>query len=421
MLQSRSKPPPAGAEILVVGGGVIGASAAVRLQQAGAKVTLVDPGDEMARASFGNAGHVVTESAEPLASWSNVRNAPGRLFAFGGPLDFCWRDADLWLPWCLRYLAACEPARFRRGTVALGDLLRRAIPAWRDLAAAVDRPDLIEDTGHFYLWESEASARKGRAAMAAMDTGPATWRPLTDEERERLSQRFAGRPRDGVFFDNTVRVRDPGGAVRALWAGLEKAEGRTVLGRVRTVEAAPGRVTVTLDSGEQIGGDQVLVAGGARSASLMASLGVKAPLIAERGYHLRFNDPAWPRDLPAILFEDRWIYLTCFDSGVRVTGFTELGRPDTPSDPRKWALLRRHLTELGLTVPDDAAQWRGSRPTLPDFLPAIGRLSPQVLYAFGHQHIGMTLAAATAEAVLELAGCGDTPERLRAFDIRRFG
>jgi glycine/D-amino acid oxidase-like deaminating enzyme len=105
---------------------------------------------------------------------------------------------------------------------------------------------------------------------------------------------------------------------------------------------------------------------------------------------------------------------------VRVTGFTELGRPDTPPDPRKWALLRRHLEALGVSVPDAAARWRGSRPTLPDFLPAIGRLSPQVLYAFGHQHIGITLAAVTAEAVGELAASSETPERLRPFDIRRF-
>ena len=105
---------------------------------------------------------------------------------------------------------------------------------------------------------------------------------------------------------------------------------------------------------------------------------------------------------------------------MRVTGFTEIGRPDTPPDPRKWDLLKRHLEALGVRVPEDAARWRGSRPTLPDFLPAIGRLSPQVLYAFGHQHIGMTLAAATAEAVVDLAASDATPERLKPFDIRRF-
>jgi D-amino-acid dehydrogenase len=403
-----------------VGGGAVGAAAAVRLRQAGAEVTLIDPGDEEARTSFGNAGQVVIDEAEPLASWKTVRSAPSRLFAFGGPLDFCWRDIDLWLPWSLRYLAACNPSRFRRGTEALKGLLERAVPAWNDLAQSINRQDLIQDTGHFQVWESAAAVERGLKSVMAADVGPAKVRPITDEELKRLQNQFAGRPKGGVFFENTVRLRDPGETVRALWTGLEKAGGRTVIGRVSALITKAGRVSVQLDTGKAITPDQVLICGGARSASLMRDFGVRTPLVAERGYHLRYPDSQWPEDLPAVLFADRWIYLSHFDSGVRVTGFTEIGRPDTPPDPRKWALLRRHLEALGLKVPSDVRRWRGSRPTLPDFLPAIGRLSPQVLYAFGHQHIGMTLAAATADAVLELAGSETTPERLRPFDIRRF-
>ncbi len=406
---------------MVIGGGAIGAASAVRLRQAGWDVTLVDSGEEEARTSFGNAGHLVIDAAEPLANWHNVWTAPGRLFAFGGPLDFCWRDIDLWLPWAFRYLAACDPARFKRGTVALRGLLERAVPQWTDLVASIGRPDLVEASGHFQLWENETSARRGLAAIAKADLRPAHWRPITAEELDSLAGRFAGHVKGGVFFENTVRLRDPGETVRALWKGLTDLGGRTMLGRVNRLAASDRGVTLSFDSGETLDADQVLVAGGARSAPLMRDLGIKAPLVAERGYHLRFDDPHWPRTLPAILFDDRWIYLTSFDSGVRVTGFTEIGRPDTPPDPRKWALLEKHLTELGIAVPDTVQRWRGSRPTLPDFLPAIGRLSPRVLYAFGHQHIGMTLAAATAEAVTELTTANATPERLAAFDLRRFG
>ena len=405
----------------VIGGGAIGASAAVRLRQAGWDVTLVDVGEEEGRTSFGNAGQVVIDAAEPLASWRNVWTAPGRLFAFGGPLDFCLSDIDLWLPWAFRYLAACDPARFKRGTEALRGLLERAVPQWKDLTQSIGRPDLIDESGHFQLWSSEASAKRGLAAISGADLRPAIWREITPQERESLNGRFGGEVKGGVFFENTVRLRDPGETVRALWKGLADLGGNTRIGQVARLKTTDRGVTLHFDEGAPLAADQVLIAGGARSASLMRDLGIKAPLVAERGYHLRFADPTWPRTLPAILFEDRWIYLSSFDSGVRVTGFTEIGRPDTPSDPRKWALLEKHLRALGIDVPDAVQRWRGSRPTLPDFLPAIGRLNPKVLYAFGHQHIGMTLAAATAEAVAELTTANTTPERLAAFDLRRFG
>ena len=91
------------ARIWVIGGGVIGAAAAVRLSQAGWDVGLIDPGDEEARASFGNAGQICPELSEPLASWGVARSAWRRLFMFGGPLDFRWSDVGLWGPWALRY------------------------------------------------------------------------------------------------------------------------------------------------------------------------------------------------------------------------------------------------------------------------------------------------------------------------------
>jgi len=407
-------------EIAVIGGGLIGATAAVRLQQAGAQVTLIDPGQERDRASFGNAGHIVIESAEPLASWAQVKSAPRRLFGVGGPLDFRLRDIALWGPWALRYLAACKPSRFRAGTQALGNLLTRAIPAWHALAHDIGRPELIQDVGYFHLWESEASSQRGLSDLAHADLGPGRYRPIDTAELEQMQGLFNGRPQGGAYFENTAKLADPGQMVEALWSALTAAGGRAMIGTVDRLEDGPNRLHVHLRDGAVLAPDQVLVAAGARSARRMRQLGAKAPLVAERGYHLHFPEHDWPDDLKPVLFADRFIYLTRFNSGARATSFTEIGRPDAPPDPRKWAALKRQLDELKAPVRGDGVPWMGCRPTLPDFLPAIGRLSPRVLYAFGHQHIGATLAAATAEAMLELAQSDATPDRLNMFNIRRF-
>jgi len=145
------------------------------------------------------------------------------------------------------------------------------------------------------------------------------------------------------------------------------------------------------------------------------------PLIAERGYHLQMTNHAWP-DLPPVVFEDRSMIVTRFESGLRAASFVEFGSPDAPPDPRKWQRLRSHIAALSMPCKEPARQWMGARPTLPDYLPAIGRLpdAPNILYAFGHQHLGLTLAAITSELVAQLATQSPTSVSLSPFDIQRF-
>jgi D-amino-acid dehydrogenase len=55
-------------------------------------------------------------------------------------------------------------------------------------------------------------------------------------------------------------------------------------------------------------------------------------------------------------------------------------------------------------------EWMGFRPSLPDSLPVIGRARhlPGVIYAFGHGHLGLTQAAATARLIRDLVS-GEAP------------
>ena len=115
--------------------------------------------------------------------------------------------------------------------------------------------------------------------------------------------------------------------------------------------------------------------------------------------------------------------VTRFRSGLRAASFVEFATAARPADPRKWARLRHHVATLGLPISREAKEWMGARPTLPDYLPAIGRCAgfPELLYAFGHQHLGLTLAACTAEAVGALAVGEARPFDLAPFDLARFG
>ena len=79
---------------------------------------------------------------------------------------------------------------------------------------------------------------------------------------------------------------------------------------------------------------------------------------------------------------------------------------------------RKILPQLGKVK----STWMGRRPTLPDALPIIGRSekNKNILFAFGHQHIGWTLAAVTGKAINELIKGNKPNFDINAFSPNRF-
>ena len=411
--------PATSASALIIGGGVVGRACALALQRDGWRTTLVDPESAEMPPSWGNAGHIATEQVEPLASWATLRSAPRRWHAFGGPLDL--RQPLRQLPWLARYLRACAPARFEAGRRALRGLLAEALPAWRRLAQSIDAPALLQEHGHWVCWESDAGARRGRASWRGADIGTARFAELADARRDALQARLSVPLAGGIAFADTAQVADLPALAQALATAFARAGGLYRRARVRTLGREGRRVHALTDGDERLDADLVLVCAGVRSRALMAGLGVHAPLIAERGYHLQWAAHDWP-DLPPVVFEDRSMILTRFAGGLRAAGFVEYAGLDTPPDPRKWARLHRHVRELGIPVRGEPTRWFGPRPTLPDYLPALGRSArfDNLAYAFGHQHLGLTLAAVSGELLADLCAGRAGAVAHAPFDVERF-
>lgn len=400
---------------IVIGGGLIGASCALRLQSAGFRVTLSDPGPAERAASFGNAGHIAVEQVEPLSSWATIRSAPSMLFAFGGPLDFRLSDARLWAPWAMRFLAASGRRRFEDGADALDGLMARGVEAWTNLLAEVGRPDLIRTDGHAILWFDESEAEAGRRNWAQARTGTATIRPLSADELAAYQARLPGHPPvAGLAFAGTARLSSPQAVRSALLDAFVARGGEVVQDEIKSV--SPSGAVQSSRRSRTV--DRILVCAGVRSRALMEAMGVTTPLVAERGYSIQIPAPDWPLDLPTAVAEGQSMVLAPHAEGLRITSYVEFAAPDSPPDPRKWERLERRVRALGLDIPAGSQRWIGCRPTLPDYLPAIGVLEGnRVFYAFGHQHLGVTLSAVTADLLAGLSR-GQTVDA--RFDIRRF-
>ena len=414
-----------GKAALVIGGGIVGAAAAWRLQRAGFATTVVDPGDLAKAASFGNAGHLATEQVEPLPSIKTLRSLPRRLFVAGGPVALPPRDIGTWLPFGLRLIAAALPARFEAGTRALKSLVTRALPAWHRLAADIGARDLIREQGHFCVWETPATTTASMKAALDADLGFASVCSATAAELSLLRAKLSDRPVGAVRYSNTGQIVDIPALRARLAEAFHAAGGKSRTGSVARLTVDNGRASAILADGTVLNADRIVVASGIGSRELMRGIDGPVPLIAERGYHIdaAISADEWPNDLPPVAFGDRSVIITRFANSLRMTGFTEFSRTSSPPDPRKWDRLERHADELGLPKGPGRTRWIGSRPTLPDYLPAIGRsrAADNLLYAFGHQHLGMTLAAITGELVVAMALENTPPLPLAPFDLNRFG
>ena len=414
---------PRPATAIVIGNGVIGLASAIVLQRRGVATRLIAPDERWRGASWGNAGHIAIEQVEPLASPSALRSLPRRLFALGGPAAFPLRDMRRWLPFSLRLLRASTPNRFARGKAALGGALATAVPAWRRLLDDADGAALLRLDGHFIVWESERSAANGAAHWLGADVGTAQVRRATPAELTDLQALTSAHLAGAVRVEGSGQMTD----MTLLGEHLERhflaLGGERVRGKVTRIEpTADGGGRVVLDSGDTLAADRIVVAAGAASGDLLRPLGRRVPLIAERGYHIQSAQTDWPSSMPPVVFEDRSLIVTRFKSALRAASFVEFSHPGSPPDPRKWRRLRDQVAGLSLSFGDPVSEWIGARPTLPDYLPAIGRdrALPWLAYAFGHQHLGLTLAATTGDAVGALLAGDPPPFDLAPFSLDRF-
>src|SRR5690606_24006845 len=120
---------------------------------------------------------------------------------------------------------------------------------------------------------------------------------------------------------------------------------------------------------------------------------------------------------------ERKTIMTPLTGGLRITGFVEFGGLAARPNSRLMGKLQSHLEALlpGEEFPR-LESWLGFRPSLPDHLPVIGRSKahPAAIYAFGHQHLGLTLAGITAEIVDALLHDRSPPVDVGPFRCDRF-
>jgi D-hydroxyproline dehydrogenase len=401
-------------DIAIIGAGVVGLCIAKTLCEAGHTVTLIDPAIPGAGASHGNAGTIADYAVMPVGTPDVLRNLPSLLFDKNSPLAIRRAALPGLIPWLARFARQSLPAAARRNALAIAQLLTDAGPMWQALTRDIGASHLTRHTGCLYLYETPQAFRAASTDMTMRRSMGVTVDLIGAGDLYQLEPNLP--PMAGAaFFPNAMTLTDPGTVMAALATHIA-ASVPHIRAAVTRLERTPQGIHLT---GPNITAKRVIIAAGAHSRALARMAGDRIPLDTERGYHVEW-DMAAPRLMRPACPTTRGFYLCPMDGRLRVAGTVELGGLHAPPSPHRIEKLVQGAGAIFPDLPEPSRTWLGFRPSLPDSLPVIGpsSLGPDIIHAFGHGHIGVTLAPMTARIVAAIVA-GQTPD-IRATAATRF-
>jgi D-amino-acid dehydrogenase len=385
MRQGGSSP-----DVVVVGGGAIGAATAYELTQRGASVTVLERSHVALGCSYGNAGLICPSHAEALANPAAIRSGLAWMTRRDSP--FHVRPRLSLVPWLVRFGLAARPGRSAPATAALRALAAESLEAHERLVRN-GLPTSFERRGILSVFESAA-------ALDAAERNGAE--PLTAAAARELEPALAPTIAGALFHSGEAHC-DPALYVAALLEaarerGAELHRGVEVLG----LRAAGGRIDRLDTTAGPLRAGAVVLAAGTWTRRLARDVGVNLPLEGAKGYHLEVTGGPLRAGIP-IYMEEARVIATPLNGRLRLAGTLELAGLDMSVDPVRLDALG-DAARRTLTLPHDSrvvGVWRGLRPCPPDGLPAIGRAPgvEDLFLATGHAMLGITLAPATAEIV----------------------
>src|SRR5712691_6594079 len=411
----------------VIGAGIVAGRAPSWLQRDGHSVFLIEPGNPGEGASFGNAGCFNGSSVTPVAMPGVMRNVPRWLMDPLGPLALRWNYLPAILPYLVRMVRSATPEKVAAQAKALRPLIAPTVPLIRELARDAGAEDLIHQRGHLYVYRSaEGLAKDGMAWALRRENGVVVDEFDADELRQlepALSREYVR----GLLVRENGHTENPLALVTRLVEQFRRQGGEIVPARAIGFRLDGRRLAaIRTDTGE-LPADAAIVCAGARSKPLAAALGDPVPLETERGYHLMIRDPEVMPRIPTADADGKFV-ATPMTLGLRFAGTVELAGLAAPPNWRRAQILlaqgRKMLPGLAAHHAEDRVSvWMGHRPALPDSLPVLGpsSASPDVIYAFGHGHVGMTAAPMTGRIVADLLAGRPAPIDIAPFAAARFG
>ena len=404
----------------IIGAGIQGVCIGLQLIKKGIPVTIFDKNDPGSMSSYGNAGHFSPYAVVQLNRPDVIYDIPKMLVSSYGPLALKWNYIPKMIPWILKYLKSSTKKSMMHTTKYMHQILDLSLDAYDEILSEIDTTNLVERKGIIYIWTNKNLKSRNMEIKIRNDLG-IKQRLLTKEEVLELEPNLNPVFDAGVIYDYAYHARDPKEITKKLFELFLKSGGKFKKEEVLNVEQTKYNQTQVKTNSEKFNFEKIVLACGAFSKKLTDQLGENIPLDTERGYHVHYKDKDHLLKRP-VIFLDRGFGMTPMNQGLRAVGTVELGGFENPISKKRIEYIDKCAKELLPQLGDFHDEWLGFRPTLPDFLPVIGPSlkNRNIIYAFGHHHLGWTLGAITGKIVSGIVNEEKTNLDLSAYSSARF-
>ena len=412
-------------KVIVIGAGITGVATAEWLRRDGHEVTLIDripPGDRR-QTSFGNAGILASAAIVPVASPGILPKAIRMVFDPDSPLFLKWSYLPRLLPWLIPFLRNGNARRVGEIAGGLLPLIGDAVDQHMSLAKSTPAERFITLGPYVFLYPDMRAYEADSFAWNLRAKHGLGWdeldRTALVERDPKLSESF----RFGCALHNHAWITSPAGYVSALGEHFRQQGGRLVIGELADIlPVEDGTAKAVITDGTEYPADRVVLCAGVWSKRIAERLGHRVNMEAERGYHVMLSHPSHKPPTPYMVASKKTAF-TPMEDGLRVGGIAEFAGidPEAHEPPRRFV-----ETQIRTVYPDleweSETAWMGRRPSTADSLPLIGPSPkvPGVIFAFGGQHLGLTMGARVGRMVADLIAGRQTNIDMRPYRVDRF-
>ena len=408
----------------IIGSGIQGVCTGLQLIKKDIPVTLFDRQDPLSNeykpASYGNAGHFSPYAVLQFNRPDILNDLPKMLLSSYGPLALKWNYIPKMFNWFLHYLKNCNKKSMLHTAKYMHQILSLSNDAYEEIFQEIDISGLVEKKGIIYIWTNKNKKSRELEIKVRNDLG-IEQKLLTQKEVLNLEPNLSPVFDSGVIYESAMHARDPHGILKEIFKLFLKKGGKFIQTNIESIEQPTVNETIIRSEKEVYKFEKSVIASGAFSKKLTDQLGENIPLDTERGYHVHFRGKENIISRP-VIFLDRGFGMTPMNQGLRAVGTVELGGLKNPPSKKRIEYVIKCAKELLPQLGNHEDEWLGFRPTLPDFLPILGPSlkNKNIIYAFGHQHLGWTLGAVTGKIISGIVAGEKTNLDLAPYSSKRF-
>ena len=406
--------------IAVVGAGIVGICCAYFLKKSGLSVTLIDREDPGTMTSFGHACSFADYANVPVNYPGLIWDIPKMLLKKDGPLAVDFFYIVKHLPWALSFLKNCKKEKVDEIASSLTNLLKHSQISYDEIFKEVNVQEYISHEENLYLFDTKKSLDNYEYANVIRKNNSVKVRNLNKEEVKELEPNIADVYYAGQLFTGSRHTTNPLAISTKIFKKFLELGGIYIKQNVTNLIQKENNIEIYLGN-KKINFDKMIVCAGAWSNKIANLLGENFPLDTERGYHILFNTNEKLIKRP-VAWSESGFYLIQIHDGVRAAGTVEIAGINKKPNLKRIKMIERQSRKVLPQLGEIKSTWMGRRPTLPDSLPIIGESSKNknIIYAFGHQHIGWTLGAITGKIVTTITNGNKPNINIEAYSPNRF-